>query len=194
MLAVAPACKGDEEAGVTTVGGTGTAGSGGVGGSATGGHGGGTAGAGECLVADGPTDGAVGGACDSSRCAGLCSLASITCNLLWQNARFSVFQAMRDCIEGTSDFCSDQAATIAACEASVFPRACVAAGAIVGGVEVDCADVAASCPDLSERDCSVLMSILKEEKREAAHACFLGSALDTEDCTSTLRSCAGLPE
>jgi hypothetical protein len=61
-------------------------------------------------------------------------------------------------------------------------------------VEVDCADVAAGCPDLSERDCSVLMSILKDEKREAAYACFLGSALDTEDCTSTLRSCAGLPE
>lgn|GEM_PF-5475425 len=78
MLAVAPACQEDEEAGVTTVGGTGTAGSGGVGGSATGGHGGGTAGAGECLAADGPTDGAVGGACDSSRCTGLYSLASIT--------------------------------------------------------------------------------------------------------------------
>jgi hypothetical protein len=52
----------------------------------------------------------------------------------------------------TPDFCENQAATIAACEASVFPRACAAPGAIVGDEEVDGADVAAGCPNISEQE------------------------------------------
>jgi len=155
---------------------------------------GGTAGAADCLAADDGMIGAGGGTCEVARCGDEASATYTICNWLWQNARFSVFQATLACIRDTPDFCDNQAATIDACEASVFPRACVAPGSVVGDEAVDCADVAAYCPQMSEQECSTLMSILQDEEREQAYACFVGSPQPLEACAQGFRACVGLPQ
>jgi len=199
----APGSGGQATAGTAgspvSIGGSAGAPSGGAGGSVAGAGtcgvaNGGTAGAGECLAADDGMVGAGGGTCEVARCGDESSATYRTCNWLWQNARFSVFWETLACIRDTPDFCDDQAATIAACEASVFPRACVAPGAVVGDVEVDCADVVAGCPQLSEQECSTLMSILQEEERAEAYACFFLSPHPLEACAQDFRACVGLPE
>ncbi len=193
-VAGAPGSGGDP------AGGSAGAPSGGAGGSVAGaGAGGvangGTAGAADCLAADDGMVGAGGGTCEVTRCGDESSATYRTCNWLWQNARFSVFQATLTCIRDTPDFCDAQAATVAACEASVFPRACAAPGAIVGDEAMDCADVAASCSTISEQECSVLMSVLQDDARDEAYACyFLTPHPALEDCSAVLRGCVGVPQ
>jgi len=59
---------------------------------------------------------------------------------------------------------------------------------------VTCGDVAALCPDVTERACLQAVSILGDDERAEAMECFSATVTSEETCAAEFYGCTGRPE